>query len=145
MEAIVNKKAWFNYHIEDTFEAGVVLHGWELKPILARKVNIDASHVVIRNGEVFLINAQVNPELTVSAFDKAEPTRTRKLLLHKKQIMQLMGKVEQKGYTIVVTKIYAKRNKVKVEIALAKGKNEHDKRHTIKDRDWEREIGRAHV
>lgn len=139
MEAIVNKKAKFNFTLEDTYEAGIVLEGWEIKPILARKVNLDASYVIIKNGEIFLINAQINPEKTTSTFDKAVSTRTRKLLLNKREIMQLIGKVEQKGYTMVATRIYNKGNKIKVQIALAKGKQDHDKRNTIKERDWERE------
>lgn len=139
METIINKKARFNYMLEDTYEAGIVLEGWEVKPILARKVNLDASYVIIRNGEVFLINAQVNPEKTSCAFVNSESTRTRKLLLKKRQIMQLIGKVEQKGYTLIATKVYTKGRHVKIEIALAKGKNTHDKRETIKERDWERE------
>ena len=139
MEAIINKKARFNYALEDTIEAGIQLQGWEVKPIIARHVNLDASHVIIRNGEIFLINAQVNPEKTTNASDKVENTRTRKLLLKKNQIMQLIGKVEQRGYTLVPTKIYTVRNKIKVQIALAKGKKEHDKRDTIKERDWVRE------
>jgi SsrA-binding protein len=139
MEAIVNKKAKFNFILEDTYEAGIVLEGWEIKPILARKVNLDASYVIIKNGEIFLINAQVNPEKTTSTFDKAVSTRTRKLLLNKREIMQLIGKVEQKGYTMVATRIYNKGNKIKLQIALAKGKQDHDKRNTIKERDWERE------
>lgn len=137
MESIINKKARFNFAIEDTYEAGIVLQGWEVKPILARKVNLDASYVIIRDGEIYLFNAQINPEKTTNYSDKAESTRSRKLLLKKSQIMQLIGKVEQKGYTIVVTKVYTNRNKIKVEIALAKGKKEYDKRETIKTRDWE--------
>jgi len=136
MEAIINKKARFNFSIEDTFEAGIVLEGWEVRPIFGRKINLDASHVIIKDGELFLLNAQIIPEKTTNHSDKVEPTRTRKLLLKKSQIMQLVGKVQEKGYTIVVTKVYRSRNKVKVEIALAKGKKEHDKRQTIKERDW---------
>lgn len=139
MEAVTNKKARFNFHLEEFYEAGIVLQGWELKPLLRRRVNLDASHVIIKNGEVFLLNAQITPEKTTSTFDKADSTRTRKLLLHKKEIMQLIGKVEQRGYTIVATKLYHKNGKIKVEIALAKGKKDHDKRETIKERDWERE------
>lgn len=136
MEAIINKKARFNFAIEDTYEAGIVLEGWEVKPILARKVNLDASHVVIKNGELFLLNAQVVPEKTTNSSDTVEPTRTRKLLLKKSQIMQLIGKVQEKGYTLVITKVYRTRNKIKVEVALAKGKKAHDKREAIKERDW---------
>lgn len=136
MEAIVNKKARFNFSIEDTYEAGIVLEGWEVKPILARKLNLDASHVIVKNGELYLLNAQVIPEKTTNSSDKVDATRTRKLLLKKSQIMQLIGKVQEKGYTLVITKVYRTRNKIKVEVALAKGKKEHDKRNTIKERDW---------
>ena len=83
MEAIVNKKARFNFYLEDTYEAGISLQGWELKPLLNRRANLDASHVIVKNGEVFLLNAQISPETTTSTFDSIEPTRTRKLLLHK--------------------------------------------------------------
>ncbi len=139
MEPIINKKARFNFHLEDFYEAGIVLQGWEIKPLLSRRVNLDACHVIIKNGEVFLLNAQITPAQSITGFDTAEPTRTRKLLLNKKEIMQLIGKVEQKGYTIVANKIFKKGKHFKVEIALAKGKKEHDKRETIKERDWERE------
>jgi SsrA-binding protein len=136
MEAIINKKARFNFSIEDTYEAGIVLEGWEVKPILARKINLDASHVVIKDDELFLLNAQVIPEKTTNSSDTVEATRTRKLLLKKSQIMQLIGKVQEKGYTVVITKVYRNRNKIKVEVALAKGKKAHDKREAIKERDW---------
>jgi SsrA-binding protein len=139
MEAIINKKARFNFALEDTYEAGIVLEGWEVKPILGRKINLDASYVIIRDGELYLLNAQVIPAKTTNNSDKPESTRTRKLLLKKTQIMQLIGKVEQKGYTLIATKVYRNRGKIKVEIALAKGKKEHDKRETIKQRDWEME------
>lgn len=137
MEAIINKKARFNFALEDTFEAGIVLQGWEVKPILGRKINLDASYVVIRDGEIFLLNSQVIIAKTTNASDNAESTRTRKLLMKKSQIMQLIGKVEQKGYTLIATKVYRSRGKIKVEIALAKGKNQTDKRETVKQREWE--------
>lgn len=139
MEAIVNKKARFNFHLEDTMEAGMVLQGWEVKPILTRKVNLDNSHVIIKDGELFLLNAQITPEKTANPMDKPEGSRTRKLLMKKSQIMHLIGKVEQKGYTLVVTKMYRKGKHIKAEVALAKGKKEHDKREDIKERDWNRE------
>ncbi len=139
MEAIINKKAHFNFFLEDKYEAGIMLQGWELKPLTKRKISLDGTHVIIKNGEAFLLNANITPEDTTDTLNKAEATRTRKLLLHKKEIMQLIGKTEQKGYTLVVTKIYQKRGKFKVEIALAKGKKDHDKRETIKTRDLDRE------
>lgn len=140
MEAIQNKKARFKFAVEDTYEAGIVLQGWEVKPILARKVSMENTYVVIKDGELFLLNMQVNPEKHTSTHVVVEGSRTRKLLMKKSQIMHLVGKVEQKGFTIVPTKIYVKNRKVKVEIALAKGKNEFDKRQTVKDRDTSREL-----
>lgn len=140
MEAIQNKKARFKFAIEDTYEAGIVLQGWEVKPILARKVSMENTYVVIKDGELFLLNMQVNPDKHTSTHIVVEGSRTRKLLMKKSQIMHLVGKVEQKGFTIVPTKIYVKNRKVKVEIALAKGKNEFDKRQTVKDRDTSREL-----
>ncbi len=139
MEPIINKKAKFNYFLEDSFECGLMLQGWELKPMLKRKVNLDMSHVIIKDGEIFLLNCNITPESTADLFNKPDSTRTRKLLLHKKEIMHLLGKVEQKGYTLVPHKIYKKGSKFKIEICLAKGKKIHDKRDTVKQRDWERE------
>ncbi len=139
MEPIINKKAKFNYFLEDSFECGLMLQGWELKPMLKRKVNLDMSHVIIKDGEIFLLNCNITPESTADLFNKPDSTRTRKLLLHKKEIMHLLGKVEQKGYTLVPYKIYKKGSKFKIEICLAKGKKIHDKRDTVKQRDWERE------
>lgn len=140
MEAIKNKKAHFKFAVEDTFEAGIVLQGWEVKPILARKVSLENTYVVVKDGELFLLNMQVNPEKNTSMHVGVDGTRTRKLLMKKSQIMHLIGKVEQKGFTIVPTKIYVKNRKVKVEIALAKGKNTHDKRQAVKERDTNREL-----
>ena len=140
MEAIQNKKARFKFAVEDTYEAGIVLQGWEVKPILARKVSLENTYVVVKDGELFLLNMQVNPEKHTATHVPIEGTRTRKLLMKKSQIMHLIGKVEQKGFTIVPTKIYVKNRKVKVEIALAKGKNEYDKRQTVKNRDTDREL-----
>ncbi len=139
MEPIINKKAKFNYFLEDSFECGLMLQGWELKPMLKRKVNLDMSHVIIKDGEIFLLNCNITPESTADLFNKPDSTRTRKLLLHKKEIMHLLGKVEQKGYTLAPHKIYKKGSKFKIEICLAKGKKIHDKRDTVKQRDWERE------
>ncbi len=139
MEPIINKKAKFYYFLEDSFECGLMLQGWELKPMLKRKVNLDMSHVIIKDGEIFLLNCNITPESTADLFNKPDSTRTRKLLLHKKEIMHLLGKVEQKGYTLVPHKIYKKGSKFKIEICLAKGKKIHDKRDTVKQRDWERE------
>lgn len=137
MEAILNKKAGFNYFIEERYEAGMVLQGWEIKPILKRKVNIELSHIVIKDGGLFLLNANITPEKTTNKhFLDISSTRTRKLLLHKSEIMRLIGKIEQKGYTLVPIKMYKKGKFFKVEIGLAKGKKLYDKRQDIKDKDW---------
>jgi SsrA-binding protein len=147
MQAIQNKKAKFKFGIEETFEAGIVLEGWEVKPILARKVNLDNTYVVIKDGELFLLNMLINPEVQTNKNSMITPisvSRTRKLLMKKNQIMKLIGKVEQKGFTLVPTKVYRGNNgKIKVEVALAKGKNEYDKRETVKNRDTDRELERV--
>ena len=138
-----NKKALFNYHIEERFEAGLVLEGWEVKALREGKTQITDGYIVIRDGELFLIGCQINPLRTTSTHVNAEATRTRKLLLHKEQIQRLIGKTEQKGFTMVPLNLHWKNGKVKCEIALAKGKAEHDKRDTIKDREGKREVERA--
>lgn len=138
----LNRKAGFEFFIEDQFEAGLVLEGWEVKSLRAGKVNISDSHVIIKYGEAFLLGAQINPLMTASTHSIPDPTRTRKLLLNKKELNQLIGSVERQGYTIVPLSLYWKKNKVKMKIALAKGKKEHDKRDTIKDRDWQRDKSR---
>lgn len=138
-----NKKAAFNYFFEERFEAGMVLEGWEVKALRAGKVQLTDGYVVIRNGELFLIGCQINPLNTASTHVRPEAARTKKLLLHKDQIRRLIGKVEQKGHTLVPIQMYWKAGKVKCEIALAKGKAEHDKRGTIKEREGKREVERA--
>ena len=137
-----NKKASFNYHIEERFEAGMVLEGWEVKSVREGKVQLTDGYVVIRNGEVFIIGCQINPLGTASTHVRPDSIRTKKLLLHKDEIKRLMGKVEQKGFTLVPLDLHYKEGLVKIEIALAKGKAEHDKRNTEKERDWDREKGR---
>lgn len=138
-----NKKAAFNYFFEERFEAGIVLEGWEVKALREGKVQLTDGYVVIRDGELFLIGCQINPLKTASTHVKPEAARTKKLLLHKEQIRRLIGKVEQKGHTLVPIVMYWKTGRVKVEIALAKGKAEHDKRSTIKEREGKREVERA--
>ncbi|MFZ9511186.1 MAG: SsrA-binding protein SmpB, partial [Burkholderiaceae bacterium] len=130
-----NKKAAFNYFFEERFEAGMVLEGWEVKALREGKVQLTDGYVVIREGELFLIGCQINPLKTASTHVSPESQRTRKLLLHKDEIRRLIGKVEQKGYTLVPLNLHWKGGRVKCEIALAKGKAEHDKRDTIKDRE----------
>ncbi len=138
-----NRKAFFNYAMEERFEAGVVLEGWEVKALRQGKVQLTEGYVVIRDGEMFLIGCQINPLLTASTHVRADAARTKKLLLHKDEIRRLIGKVEQKGYTLVPLNLHWKNGKVKCEVALAKGKAEHDKRDTIKDREGKREVERA--
>ncbi|MEN9539631.1 MAG: hypothetical protein RLZZ126_1866 [Pseudomonadota bacterium] len=138
-----NKKAAFNYFFEERFEAGMVLEGWEVKSLREGKVQLTDGYVVIRNGEMFIIGLQINPLGTASTHISPDKQRTRKLLLHKAEIKRLMGKVEQKGYTLVPINLHWKAGKVKCDIALAKGKAEHDKRDTVKDREGKREVERA--
>ena len=138
-----NKKAAFNYFFEERHEAGVVLQGWEVKALREGKVQITDGYVVIKDGELFLIGCQINPLRTASTHVNPEAARTRKLLLKKDDIRRLIGKVEQKGYTLVPLNLHWKNGFVKCDIALAKGKAEHDKRDTIKDREGKREVDRA--
>lgn len=138
-----NKKAAYNYFFEEKFEAGVVLQGWEVKAARQGKAQLTDGYVVIRDGELWLIGCQINPLTTASTHVNPETARTKKLLLHKDQIRRLIGKVEQKGHTLVPLQLYWKEGKIKCEIALAKGKAEHDKRDTIKEREGKREVERA--
>jgi SsrA-binding protein len=138
-----NRKASFNYFFEEKYEAGMVLEGWEVKALREGKVQLTDGYVVIKNGELFIIGLQINPLRTASSHVRPEVQRTRKLLLHKDQIKRLMGKVEQKGYTLVPIDLHFKSGRVKCEIALAKGKAEHDKRDVIRDREGKREVERA--
>lgn len=143
MSAIAeNKKAYFNYQIEERYEAGIILMGWEIKAIRSGQVQLTDGYVVIKDGELSLIGLRINPLKSASTHVNPIADRIRKLLMHKAEIRRLIGKVEQKGFTLVPLKLYYKGGLVKVELALAKGKAEHDKRHTIKDREWEREQGR---
>ena len=138
-----NKKASFNYFFEDRFEAGMVLEGWEVKALRAGKAQLTDGYVVIRNGELFVIGCQINPLGTASTHVRPDSVRTKKLLLHAEEIQRLIGKVEQKGYTLVPINLHWKSGRVKCEIALAKGKATHDKRDTIKEREGKREVERA--
>ncbi len=138
-----NKKAVFNYFIEERFEAGMVLEGWEVKSLREGKVQLTDGYVVVRNGELFVIGCQINPLRTASSHVNPDAVRTKKLLLHKAEIKRLTGKVEQKGYTLVPLNLHWKNGRVKCEIGLGKGKAEHDKRDTIKDREGKREVERA--
>lgn len=137
-----NRRARFDYHIEERYEAGVMLQGWEIKAIRAGQVQLTDGYVVIRDGELFLIGCRINALGSASTHVSPEADRTKKLLLHKEEIKRLVGKVEQKGFTLVPLDLHYKEGLVKIEIALAKGKAEHDKRNTEKERDWDREKGR---
>ena len=139
----LNKRARHEYHLEQRYEAGIALQGWELKAIRAGRANITEAYAVIRHGELFLFGAQITPLIQASTHVIANDRRTRKLLLHRHEIDKLIGRVQRDGYTLVPTAMYWSKNKVKLEIALAKGKQEHDKRDTAKERDWQREKQRA--
>lgn len=134
-----NKKARFDFELEEKFEAGLMLQGWEVKSLRAGKGQITDCYVLLKNGEAWLIGAQIVPLQTVSTHYVTDPTRTRKLLLKQRELEKLIGATQQKGYTCVALSLYWKGHLVKAEIALAKGKQLHDKRQTEKDRDWSRE------
>ena len=138
-----NKKARYDYFVEERFEAGMVLEGWEVKAARAGKVQLTDGYVVIRNGELFLIGCQINPLNTASTHVNPDHVRTKKLLLHRLEIERLIGKVEQRGFTLVPLNLHWKTGRIKCDIALAKGKAEHDKRDTIKEREGKREVERA--
>ena len=138
-----NKKARFDYFIEDRLEAGLVLQGWEVKSMRAGKAQLTDSFVIFRDGEAWLLGSHVTPLNTVSTHVIAEPKRTRKLLMNRREIDRLIGLVERKGYTLIALELYWSKNKVKVKVGLAKGKKQHDKRDTEKDRDWQRDKSRA--
>ena len=138
-----NKRALFNYHIEERFEAGMVLEGWEVKAVRAGKVQLTDGYVVVKDGELFIIGCQINPLGTASTLVRPDSVRTKKLLMHKDQIRRLIGKTEQKGYTLVPLNMHWKSGRIKCEVALAKGKAEHDKRDSIKEREGKREVERA--
>jgi SsrA-binding protein len=132
----LNKKARFDYFIEDRFEAGLALEGWEVKSLRAGKVQIQDSYILLKNGEAWLFGALINPLPTASTHIHPDPQRNRKLLLHRQQLHKLIGAVERKGYALIPTAMYWKAGKAKLEIALAHGKKAHDKRATEKERDW---------
>ena len=140
---VQNKKARHDYFIEDTFEAGSALQGWEVKSLRDKKVQLVDSYVLIQNGEAFLLGCNITPLNTASTHVVADPGRTKKLLLHRKELARLFIATQQKGYTCVCAKLYWKNHLIKAEIALAKGKQSHDKRATIKDRQWNIEKQRA--
>jgi SsrA-binding protein len=137
-----NRRARFEYHIEERFEAGIVLEGWEVKAVRAGQVQLTDGYVLIKNGELFLIGCRINALREASTHVNPQAERTRKLLMHKDEIRRLIGKVEQRGFTLVPLNLHYKGGRVKAEVALAKGKAQHDKREATKDREWQREQGR---
>lgn len=139
MTIVDNKKAFFDYFIEERYEAGIVLQGWEVKAIRAGRVQLKEAYVIVRNGEVFLFGAHISPLAAASTHISPDPVRTRKLLLHATEINKLIGKVERAGYTLVPLNLHYLKGRVKCEVGLAKGKKQHDKRETEKQRDWQRE------
>ena len=135
----LNKRARHEYHLEQTFEAGLALQGWELKAIRAGRANIVDAYAVVLEGELFLVGAQITPLISASSHVVANDRRTRKLLLHRREIDVLIGRVQRDGFTLIPTALYWKGNKVKAELALARGKQTYDKREVEKERDWNRE------
>src|SRR5215210_3958537 len=139
MSIVQNKKALHDYFVEERFEAGIALEGWEVKAMRAGRTQLKEAYVIVSNGELFLLGAHVSPLPTASTHVQPDPTRTRKLLLNASEIDKLIGAVERAGYTIVPLDMHYARGRIKVEIGLAKGKKQHDKRDAEKDRDWKRE------
>jgi SsrA-binding protein len=138
----LNKKARHDYFIDERFEAGLALQGWEVKALRAGRLQLKEGYVLLKDGEAFLLGAHISPLSTTSTHVIADPTRLRKLLLHRRQIDSLVGAVERKGYTLVPLSVYWKNGRAKLEIGLARGKKQHDKRADDRDRDWQREKSR---
>ena len=139
MSIVENRKAFHDYFIEERVEAGLALEGWEVKAIRAGRAHLKEAYVVVKNGEIVLVGAHITPLAQASTHVHADPTRTRKLLLHRVEINRLMGKVERAGYTLAPINLHYKGGRIKLEVGLAKGKKQHDKRDTIKEREWNRE------
>lgn len=139
---ITNKKAFHDFFLEEHFEAGIALEGWEVKSLRAGKVQLKESYVLLKNGEVYLFGAYITPLSSASTHVFADPARTRKLLLHKHEIAKLIGAVEREGYTLAPINLYWKNGRVKLNLAIAKGKKAYDKRATEKDRDWQKQKSR---
>lgn len=138
-----NRKAWHDYFIEQKFEAGMVLEGWEVKSLRAGRAQLKESYVIVDRDEIFLVGAHFSPLISASTHIRPDPTRTRKLLLHREEIKKLIGSVERKGYTLIPLELYWKRGRAKLQIGLAKGKQLHDKRQALKERETGRELQRA--
>lgn len=143
MSIVDNKKAFHDYFIEERCEAGMVLEGWEVKSIRAGRAQLKEAYVIIRNAEIFLFGAHISPLPTASTHVSPDPVRTRKLLLKSEEIKRLIGKVERAGYTLLPLNLHYQRGRIKCEVGLAKGKKQHDKRDTERERDAKREVDRA--
>jgi len=143
MSIVENRKAFHDYFVEERYEAGIVLEGWEVKAIRAGRAQIGEAYVMIRDSALWLIGAHISPLSTASTHVNADPVRTRKLLLHAEEMRRLIGKVEQRGHTIVPLNLHYSKGRVKVDIALAKGKLKHDKRATEREKEWQREKQRV--
>jgi SsrA-binding protein len=139
MSIVENRKAFHDYFIEERFEAGLALEGWEVKAIRGGRANLKEAYVVVRNGDIVLLGAHISPLSTASTHVKPDPTRTRKLLMHREEIARLVGKVERAGYTLAPLDLHYKNGRIKIEIGLAKGKKQFDKRHAIREREWTRD------
>ncbi len=135
----LNKKARFEYALEDRLQAGLVLEGWEVKSLRAGRVQLVDSYILLKSGEAYLLGAQISPLPTASTHIQPDPARTRKLLLHREEIDKLIGAVDRKGYSLIPTAMFWSKGRAKLEIALAKGKKAHDKRASLKERDWQRD------
>jgi SsrA-binding protein len=141
MSIAENKKAFFDYFIEERYEAGLVLEGWEVKAIRANRAQIKEGYVILKQGAFYLIGAHISALPEASTHVNPDPVRTRKLLLHEEEIKKLIGRVEQRGYTLVPLNLHYKGGRIKLEVGLAKGKKQHDKRDAEKEKDWKREQG----
>ena len=139
MSIVENRKAFHDYFIEERFEAGLSLEGWEVKSVRAGRANLKEAYVVVKNGEIMLIGAHMSPLATTSTHVRPDPTRSRKLLLRREEINRLIGKVERAGYTLTPLDLHYRNGRIKLAIGLAKGKKQHDKREAIKEREWNRE------
>ena len=142
MSIVQNKKAFHDYFIEEKYEAGIVLEGWEVKAVRDNRTNIKEAYVIIQRGEIYLIGCHITPMGAASTHIRPDAIRTRKLLLHSEEISKLIGKVERSGYTLVPIDMHFKGGRIKIEIGLAKGKKQYDKRNAEKERDWERDKAR---
>lgn len=139
MSIVDNKKAYHDYFIEEKLEAGLALEGWEAKAVRAGRAQIKEAYVIVKGGEIVLIGAHITPLASTSTHVVADPTRTRKLLLHRREISRLVGQVERAGYTLVPLNLHYTKGRIKLDVGLAKGKKQYDKRASIKEREWNRE------